>query len=311
MVSEENMKVCVYGLGHLGFVTAAGLASVGHEVVGIDPEWEEKWIDVDEPGLDDLIHDNQDRLTFAHDVERMRDAEVVWITFDTPVDDNDQAAVQFVVDKIIAAVPMIPRTAPIIVSSQLPVGTIHRLELAAPFLTFVCIPENLRHGTALENFLHPDRVVIGVRHETDRRKILELLIPIVFPGYLSVTDESDRIVWMSIESAEMTKHAINAFLAMSIAFINEIAAICEVVGADPAEVERGLKTEARIGPKAYLKPGGPYTGKTLARDVEYLRHLEINNSLYTPVIDAIGASNYARGHITIHGSIKMDEGPNK
>ena len=63
------MKVAVYGLGHLGFVTAAGLASVGHDVVGIDPEWEEKWIDVDEPGLDDLIHDNQDRLTFAHDVE--------------------------------------------------------------------------------------------------------------------------------------------------------------------------------------------------------------------------------------------------
>jgi UDPglucose 6-dehydrogenase len=285
------MKVAVYGLGHLGFVTAAGLASVGHDVIGIDPEWEKKWIDVDEPGLDDLIQDNQDRLTFSHDVERIRGAEVVWITFDTPVDDNDQAAVQFLVDKIIEAVPMIPPGALVIVSSQLPVGTIHRLELAAPLLIFFCIPENLRHGTAIENLIKPDRIVVGCRGSgmdiVGAQKIIALLLPIGQNG-------SFKIEWMSIESAEMTKHAINAFLAMSIAFINEIAAICEVVGANPSEVERGLKTESRIGQKAYLKPGGPYTGKTLARDVEYLTRIKIDNHLNTPVIENIQLSNYVQ-----------------
>jgi UDPglucose 6-dehydrogenase len=119
------------------------------------------------------------------------------------------------------------------------------------------------------------------------QKIIALLLPIGQNG-------SFKIEWMSIESAEMTKHAINAFLAMSIAFINEIAAICEVVGANPSEVERGLKTESRIGQKAYLKPGGPYTGKTLARDVEYLTRIEIDNHLNTPVIENIQLSNYVQ-----------------
>jgi UDPglucose 6-dehydrogenase len=215
----------------------------------------------------------------------------VWITFDTPVDDNDQAAVQFLVDKIIEAVPMIPPGALVIVSSQLPVGTIHRLELAAPLLIFFCIPENLRHGTAIENLIKPDRIVVGCRGSgmdiVGAQKIIALLLPIGQNG-------SFKIEWMSIESAEMTKHAINAFLAMSIAFINEIAAICEVVGANPSEVERGLKTESRIGQKAYLKPGGPYTGKTLARDVEYLTRIKIDNHLNTPVIENIQLSNYVQ-----------------
>jgi UDPglucose 6-dehydrogenase len=196
-----------------------------------------------------------------------------------------------VVDKIIEAVPMIPPGALVIVSSQLPVGTIHRLELAAPLLIFFCIPENLRHGTAVENFIKPDRIVVGCRGSgmdiVGAQKIIALLLPIGQNG-------SFKIEWMSIESAEMTKHAINAFLAMSIAFINEIAAICEVVGANPSEVERGLKTESRIGQKAYLKPGGPYTGKTLARDVEYLTRIKIDNHLNTPVIENIQLSNYVQ-----------------
>jgi UDPglucose 6-dehydrogenase len=126
--------------------------------------------------------------------------------------------------------------------------------------------------------LHPDRIVVGIRPEVDRRKIIELLSPINF-----------GIIWMSIESAEMTKHAINAFLATSICFINETAAICEIVGADPKEVESGLKTESRIGPKAYLTPGGPYIGKTLSRDVEYLSNIPKGEGF--PLIEHIRASN--------------------
>jgi UDPglucose 6-dehydrogenase len=102
-----------------------------------------------------------------------------------------------------------------------------------------------------------------------------------------------KIEWMSIESAEMTKHAINAFLATSVAFANEIAAICELVGADAKEVERGLKSESRIGPKAYLSPGGPFAGGTLARDIEFLGKITQERQLTTPLLASVRLSNDA------------------
>jgi UDPglucose 6-dehydrogenase len=270
------MKVCVYGLGHLGSVTAACLASVGHEVYGM-----QFGVFGPEPKLNELYKEMLEKgaLRVGNDRDRIREAEVLWVTFDTPVDDNDRADVDYVLGKVREVMPYVAESTPVIVSSQLPVGTIRKLEGEFPRHTFVCIPENLRHGTAVENFLHPDRFVVGIRSYEAGDKIIPLL-------------HFATIEWMDIESAEMTKHAINAFLATSICFINEIAAICELVGADPKEVERGLKTEARIGPKAYLKPGGPYTGKTLARDVAYLVRMEIDNHLNTPVIENIALSNY-------------------
>jgi UDPglucose 6-dehydrogenase len=285
MGSEENMKVCVYGLGHLGSVTAACLASVGHEVTGIDlMEYPSG-----EPGLSDMMGPI---LIGPGKADAIPRADILWVTFDTPVDDNDRADVDFVLGKIREIMPMVSESTPVVISSQLPVGTIRNLEGDFPRHTFVCIPENLRHGTAVENFLHPDRFVVGIRSKEAGEKIIPLL-------------NFATIEWMSIESAEMTKHAINSFLAMSICFINEIADVCEKTGADPGEVERGLKSEERIGRKAYLKPGKPYSGGTLARDVEYLRRIEIDNNLYTPVIDAIQSSNYVRGHISIHGSLEI------
>jgi UDPglucose 6-dehydrogenase len=279
MGSEENMKVCVYGLGHLGSVTAACLASVGHEVYGM-----QFGVFGPEPKLNELYKEMLEKgaLRVGNDRDRIREAEVLWVTFDTPVDDNDRADVDYVLGKVREVMPYVAESTPVIVSSQLPVGTIRKLEGEFPRHTFVCIPENLRHGTAIENFLHPDRIVVGTR------------APLTTDGAVSrlLSSITDLLQIMSIESAEMTKHAINAFLATSICFINEIAAICELVGADPKEVERGLKTEARIGPKAYLKPGGPYTGKTLARDVAYLVRMEIDNHLNTPVIENIALSNY-------------------
>ena len=116
-------------------------------------------------------------------------------------------------------------------------------------LKFACSPENLRLGQVIKVFSDPDRVIIGVRAESTKITLRELLCPI-----------TDKIEWMSIESAEMTKHAINAFLGTSITFTNEVASICEQVGASAREVERGLKTEVRIGPKAYVSPGGPFAG---------------------------------------------------
>lgn len=271
------MKVCVLGLWHLGIVTAACLASGGHHVVGLDfdesviANLKKGKLPLFEPGLEELVKNGiaENKLGFSTDIKQaVSDAQVIWVTYDTPVDEDDRADVDFVIERISRLFPDLEAGQQILISSQLPVGSARRLELlleeARPNLSvsFSYSPENLRLGKAISVFTQPDRVVIGVRNEESKKIFSQLLAPF-----------TERIEWMSVESAEMTKHALNAFLAASVTFINEIAAICEQVGADAKEVERGLKSEARIGPKAYLGPGGAFAGGTLARDVAFLTQL--------------------------------------
>lgn len=289
------MNVCVQGLWHLGSVTAACLASVGHDVAGLDPD--QKTIDglnqgkapLLEPGLDNLLTSGIAKgcLRFTTSItDAVIGAEVFWVTFDTPVDDEDRADVEFVMNQIKSVLPSLAEETVVLVSSQMPVGSIRKLEVFANAnmpgkrLSFACSPENLRLGKALDVFLKPDRIVVGVRTEDARRKLERLLLPV-----------TTQIEWMSVESAEMTKHGINSFLATSITFANEIAAICELVGADAKEVERGLKTETRIGPKAYLSPGGPFAGGTLARDIDFLEVIGRAGQLKTPLLSSVRTSN--------------------
>lgn len=296
------MKVCVLGLWHLGSVTSACLASVGHRVVGLD--FDRSVVDslqggsppLYEPGLQDLVKAGlaQGNLSYTADpASALSDAEVVWVTFDTPVDETDEADVGAVIDRVKTVFPHLPAGSLVLLSSQLPVGTTRRLEnefrqmqmksggeARAPH--FAYSPENLRLGKALSAFLQPDRIVVGIRQASDRAVLEDLLHPI-----------TDRIEWMSVESAEMTKHAINAFLATSVAFINEIAALCEAVGADAREVERGLRSEARIGPHAYLTPGSAYAGGTLARDIGFLQTVGRERGIATPLFAGVRASNDA------------------
>jgi UDPglucose 6-dehydrogenase len=150
-------------------------------------------------------------------------------------------------------------------------------------LYFACSPENLRLGKALDIFRHPDRVVAGVRQEEARKVIAKVFAP--FAG--------DRLLWMSPESAEMTKHAINAFLALSVTFANEIARLCEAVGANAQEVEQGLRSENRIGPKAYIRPGSAFAGGTLARDVVTLSRIAADHGESAELIAAILRANQA------------------
>ena len=291
------MNVCVQGLWHLGTVTAACLASLGNRVTGLD--FDAKTI-VDlsrgippllEPGLEDLVKRglSSRMLEFSASAdEAVRDAEVLWIAYDTPVDDNDNADTDYVVAQIERTLPHLPAEATVLISSQMPVGSVKRLEAVANArfpkkkIGFACSPENLRLGKALEVFLNPDRLVVGVRSARDRERLDRLLRPI-----------TARIEWMSVESAEMTKHAINAFLAISVTFANEIASLCELAGADAKEVERGLKTESRIGPGAYLSPGAAFAGGTLARDIAFLNEVGAEKRLATPLLSSVRSSNEA------------------
>jgi UDPglucose 6-dehydrogenase len=289
------MKVCVQGLWHLGSVTAGCLASVGHEVVGFD--FDELVISrlqagkppISEPGLEEMIGVGLEsgRLQFSASLEELpSDLNLLWVAYDTPVNDDDVADVDFVIAQVEAVLPHLTNTTTVLVSSQMPVGSIRRLEAIADklcpekALSFACSPENLRLGKALDVFLKPDRIVVGVRADRDRERIGKLLAQI-----------TDKVEWMSVESAEMTKHAINAFLATSVVFANEIAAVCEMIGADAKEVERGLKSEQRIGPKAYLSPGGAFAGGTLARDIEFLKGVSHCHQLSIPLLESVKISN--------------------
>ena len=268
------MKICVQGLWHLGSVTAACLASVGHDVVGLDGDsnnisnLNQGKAPLFEPGLDEMIQNeiNQGHLRFAQNSrEALADVELLWVTFDTPVDEEDHADVEFVLGKIKIVLPELNDRTVVLISSQIPVGSIKKLEhfvkdnYIKKQICFAYSPENLRLGKSIDVFLNPDRIVVGTRNDGSKERLKKLFSPI-----------TNKIEWMSVESAEMTKHAINAFLATSVTFANELAAICELYGADAKEVERGLKTESRIGPRAYLSPGGPFAGGTLARDIDSL-----------------------------------------
>ena len=289
------MKICVQGLWHLGSVTAACLASVGHDVVGLDGDsnnisnLNQGKAPLFEPGLDEMIQNeiNEGHLRFVQSSrEAVADVEVLWVTFDTPVDEEDHADVEFVLGKIKSVLPELNDGTVVLISSQIPVGSIKKLEhfvkdnYIKKQICFAYSPENLRLGKSIDVFLNPDRIVVGTRNDETKEKLKKLFSPI-----------TNKIEWMSVESAEMTKHAINAFLATSVTFANELAAICELYGADAKEVERGLKTESRIGPRAYLSPGGPFAGGTLARDIDFLDKAAQEKALAVPLLQSVRVSN--------------------
>ncbi len=289
----------VIGLWHLGSVTAACLADAGMSVIGIDPD--PAVVDglragrgpVFEPGLELMLARNAHRLTFACEPRALADARCAWLTFDTPVDDEDNADVEWVLAQALESLAQLPADSLVVVSSQLPVGSITRLQERCAIrrpdahLRFACVPENLRLGHALESFRASDRIVAGVRSERDRIELAELLAPF-----------EASVQWMRVESAEMTKHALNGFLATSVAFINEVAEICESVGADAEEVSRGLRSEQRIGPRAYLGPGDAFAGGTLARDIGFLQGLAKRRGLPAHVFAGVADGNAAHKHWT-------------
>jgi len=205
---------------------------------------------------------------------------VLWLCYDTPVNDNDESDVDFVLGNLRRALPHMPKDALVLISAQLPVGTCRKLEAEFPQFHFAYSPENLRLGKALEAFEKAERVVVGIRTEAQKPLLEQLFAPF-----------TPQILFMRTESAEMVKHALNSFLALSITFINEVARLCEHVGADAKEVSAGLKSEPRIGPKAYLGPGGPFAGGTLARDVVALTRLADAKGEKISVIPAIKQSN--------------------
>ncbi len=280
------LNIGVVGLWHLGTVTSACLASLGHNVTAYDPDHalitnlQQGITPISEPGLDDLINQEQNeskRLVYTAEASALNAVDIIWITFDTPLNADNQPDAAYVENQIKNIIPQTKPGAIILVSSQLPVGSTRKLidwcnvHHPEKQCRFGCSPENLRLGKAIEVFMKQERVVVGTSDDSMKPMLTDLLSPI-----------AERIEWMSVESAEMTKHALNAFLATSIVFINEISTLCEQVGADAHEVSRGLKSDIRIGKRAYLQPGNAIAGGTLLRDINYL--IEKSNETEIPAL---------------------------
>jgi UDPglucose 6-dehydrogenase len=288
MGAPTQMKIIVQGLWHLGSVTAACCAK-HFQVVGLDfdaadvAKLNSGHAPLLEPGLDELISVGlaAKKLSFTTDSKiACENADILWLTYDTPVNDNDESDVESVLANLRRALPHLPKGALVLISAQLPVGTCKKLEKEFPQFHFACSPENLRLGKAIDSFEKAERVIVGIRDDAKKALLEKLFAPF-----------TPQIIFMRTESAEMVKHALNSFLALSITFINEIARLCEHTGADAKEVSVGLKSEPRIGPKAYLGPGGPFAGGTLARDVVTLTKLAEINHEKISVIPAIKQSN--------------------
>ncbi len=306
--------ICVIGLWHQGSVLSACFADMGHRVRGVGEE--ERAVSalnagqppVYEPRLASLIRRNirRGRLRYTADIrEGLRGAEFAYIAFDTPVGPNDEAHVAVIHDAARQIGRCISRPSVVCVTAQVPVGTCEHLGRILRKLNpraaseVVYVPEFLRLGSAIDSFRRADRVVIGSNNPAAARRVAALYKPLGRP-----------IILTALRTAEMAKHASNAYLAASISFINEIADLCDEVGADVLEVARIMRLDRRIGKDAFLSPGLGFAGGTLGREVRALQGLGRRRGRATPLLDAVIAVNEARASLVgdrlqrLYGSLK-------
>lgn len=290
-------NICVTGIWHQGAVVSACLADLGNNVCGVCDEKTAAILNggqppLHEPVLPEIIQNNlkAGRLHYTTDyAEGLSRAEFVFVCTDTPVDANDESDLSSIY-AIAENIGQHIRTDIILcITAQVPIGTSQRLaqtvrNLAPAYACAVAyIPEFLRLGIAVETFREADRFVIGCNDPVVAKRIAALYQPLGRP-----------IVYTDIRSAEMVKHASNAFLATSISFINEIADLCEVLGADALEAAHILKLDRRIGKQAFLSPGLGFAGGTLGREVRALQELGSTHQVPTPLMDAVWKINAQR-----------------
>jgi UDPglucose 6-dehydrogenase len=284
-------KIGMFGAGYVGLVTGACFAELGHDVVIRDviPERIEALqageVPIFEPGLDKVLERNRDRISFTLDVEEAVDgAEFLYVAVGTPPTysgDADLTAVWSVVDGLPTVIPGRPI---LVLKSTVPVGTGERVRarLDARGLTnigYVANPEFLAEGSAVEDFMHPDRIVVGAFEEHDAERVVELHRGV-----------ETQMVYTDVPSAELVKLAANAFLSTRISFINEIANVCELVGADVVDVARGVGLDHRLGPH-FLRAGIGFGGSCFPKDVTALKQLAGNEGYPFLLLQAVWEVN--------------------
>jgi UDPglucose 6-dehydrogenase len=306
------MKIAVIGAGYVGLVSAACFAELGHEVITVDNDSEkiklliEGQVPIHENLLPELIHRHfGNRLRFSGDiVAAVEGSDVVFITVGTPPSPNGEADLSYVEGVARELAHSLNGPKVVVEKSTVPVRTCEALQRsmvlngADPKLfTIASNPEFLREGTAVSDFLYPDRIVIGVDCDRSSDALREIYLPLTDGSYYKREDaipgpwdRSARLIVTSVKSAELIKHASNAFLAMKISFINAVANVCEGVGADIRQVCEGIGADTRIGPK-FLVPGIGYGGSCFPKDVLAFRSVAKGIGYEFDLLSAVMAIN--------------------
>ena len=291
------MKITVIGTGYVGLVTGTCFAEMGNDVVCVDidsakvEKLKQGIIPIYEPGLEEMVLRNYKagNLSFSTSLkEGMQGAEIAFIAVGTPMGDDGSADLKYVLGVAKEIGQTITQPIVVVDKSTVPVGTADKVKatiqaeldnrkISADFYV-VSNPEFLKEGAAVEDFMKPDRVVIGASEEVAMNKMKELYAPFF--------RTNDRFIGMDIRSAEMTKYAANAMLATKISFMNEIANICERVGADVNNVRIGIGSDRRIG-YSFIYPGCGYGGSCFPKDISALSKLASDVDYTSELIDAV------------------------
>jgi UDPglucose 6-dehydrogenase len=295
------LNITVVGTGYVGLVAGACLAETGSQVTCADVDQakidglKRNALPIYEPGLDSLVERNQQqgRLTFTTDVAAaVASADVVFIAVGTPPDEDGSADLRHVLAVAETIGKHQKRELVVVTKSTVPVGTAEKVRTAValhatlPFHV-VSNPEFLKEGAAVDDFMKPDRVVLGAESDFARSVMAELYAPFVRTG--------KPIIFMDIPSAEMTKYAANAMLATRISFMNEIANLCEKVGANVDLVRKGIGSDARIGP-SFLFPGPGYGGSCFPKDVQALMRTSDDVGAPMLVLQSVEEANHRQKH---------------
>ncbi|MDR1168916.1 MAG: UDP-glucose/GDP-mannose dehydrogenase family protein [Heliobacteriaceae bacterium] len=298
------MKICVIGTGYVGLVAGTCLAEMGNDVICVDnnPDKLRKLmqgiVPIYEPGLEELIKSNicEGRLEFSGDITAAVQASTVcFIAVGTPQNEDGSADMQYVESVAHSIGQAVNKYTVIVNKSTVPVGTADKVAgIIGKYADFefdvVSNPEFLKQGAAVEDFLRPDRVVIGSNSQRATEIMQEIYAPFLRNG--------NPVIVMDIKSAEMTKYAANSFLAVKISYINEIANLCEKVGADADMVRVGMITDKRIGPQ-FLYPGLGYGGSCFPKDVKALLKTARDNGCSHRILSSADAVNWEQREIFI------------
>ena len=271
------MKICVVGIGYVGLVTAGCLAEAGNHVICVDNDakkidgLKKGVIPIYEPGLSEIVQRNEKvkRLEFTTDLKHGVDnAVIIFLAVGTPSQPDGSADISAILAVAVEIAQIMPDYRIVVSKSTVPVGThkkvaeVMKAKTNKPF-DYVSNPEFLKEGSAVEDFMSPDRIIIGTEKQSVRETMKQLYGPFM--------RKSNRIIFMDPASAEMTKYAANVMLATRISFMNEIAGLCEKMGADVESVRQGIGSDSRIG-RAFLFPGVGYGGSCFPKDIRALIH---------------------------------------
>jgi len=307
------MKIAVVGTGYVGLVTGTCLAETGNHVICVDINKEKVnkmqagQLPIYEPGLDLLFHRNisQNRLQFtANLAEGIADAKIIFLALPTPPGGDGSADLSYVLGAAKDIAGLLTDYKVIVTKSTVPVGTADKVTAVMKANTnvdfaVVSNPEFLREGVAVEDFMKPDRVVVGTKDERARKLMGELYGPYVRQG--------NPVIFMDERSSELTKYAANSFLATKISFMNEIANLCELVGADVDMVRRGIGADNRIG-KRFLFSGIGYGGSCFPKDVQALAKSAEENSYDFKILNSVMEVNEIQKKILVEKIKKYYKG---